>query len=412
MTHSRASASGPDRIVARSLYARQRPIDHPASARGRLRPLWGALVATAIGAPAHAEGPNALEGTTVVYDAPAGCPSQSDFESRLRARGGNRGASASTPPPLSRVEARIRAKGKRAQGVVVITDAAGVATTRRIVAASCTEAVDALALIVALTLDPVEASGSSGPPVTPTSPGEGSTSSTEGGSAEEASKTGAKAAAGTAAARPAEQPPDEANEAASESAEPAEPEVEHDTEQPARSAGASEPSSRFGAFVSALVASGATPDPAFGGQLGFEAFVLPGTPRLSAGLGARIVLSQTVHDPAGTASFEWWAGFASMCAGAHIGSSAFSLDLCATFELGSIGAAGSNTQNPASASKSWQALGPALNAEWVFAPPLRLTAGVEGLFPFRHQRFLLGESLIHEIPTVALRAQGGVGLRF
>ena len=362
---------------------------------------------TAVGAPAHAEGPGALQGTTVLYDAPAGCPSQSDFEARLRARGGSHGGSASAPPSLQRIEARIRAKGKRAQGVVVITDAAGVATTRQIVAASCAEAVDALALIVALTLDPLEAGGpSQAAPAAAASPGEGSTSSAEGGSSESS-----KAAPATAAARAREHAPDKANEAAAESEKTSEPEIEHDTESKARSPGASE-ASRFGAFVSALVAAGATPDPAFGAELGFEAVVLPGTPRLSAGLGARIVLSQTVHDAAGTASFDWWAGFASMCAGTHIGSSAFSLDLCATFELGSLGASGSNTRNPASATKSWQALGPALNAEWVFAPPVLLTVGVEGLFPFRHQRFLLGESVIHEIPTVALRAQGGMGLRF
>jgi hypothetical protein len=414
--------------VARAFYVRSWPIDHSVSGptsiqlgRGA-RCVLGALLSTTISLAAHAEAPvpvaqqgshvtaNALRGTTVIYEAPAGCPSQSDFEARLRARGGNRGAGATAPPPLQRVEARITAKGKRAEGTVVITDAAGAATTRKIVAASCAEAVDALALIVALTLDPLQASESpQASSVVSGSSEEGGTSSPT--ASAESSKAGSNAEQRAPASRAANERNAAATASAIQSVPPAEPSIGPDTESRRGGAGAAD-AVRFGAFVSALVASGATPDPAFGGQVGFKAVVLPGAPRLSGGIGARIVMSQTVHDAAGTASFDWWAGFAAMCAGAHIGSTSVSLDLCATFELGRLAASGSNTQNPASAVKSWQALGPALNAEWVFAPPVLLTVGVEGLFPFHHQRFLVGEDVVHQVPTVALRAQGGVGLRF
>ena len=332
-----------------------------------------------------------LRDAVIVYDAPGKCPSQSDFEARIRSR---RQSRAGAPVALRRVEAHVEDAGGRSSASVVITDAAGVATTRRIVAASCGEAVDALALIVALTLDPVEHAATAGATASGQGSADGATSS------DGTSGVGTTASAnGTAPAS------DAAGSSAAGSASAA----------PESSVPGAVPSNAvtgrpwIGVEVSVLGASGLGPGIVPGGEAALAMITMTG---LEVRAGARLVKSQTASGASGDATFSWWSGFASLCAGTKVGSPSLVMAVCGTYELGNLSADGSNTRNPASTRNLWQALGPGLRADWVIAGPLTLSAGVDGLVPFKRQRFSIAQDEIYRVPLVAMRFEGGIGLLF
>jgi hypothetical protein len=369
-----------------AFYARAVRIDHRAvRAPRRRRSLVTVLVpfaSTLISSLAHAQttpadvSPSPLRDAVVVYDVPGGCPSQSDFESRLRSRSGSH---AGTPVPLRRVEAHVQESAGRTAANVVITDGAGATTNRSIVAASCNEAVDALALIVALTLDPVLRADAGGA-------GTGdAASSTD--PAMAAGKNGTASQGAPAAATPA-------GESSVPSAVP-------------RDSVSARP--LFGVSAGIFAASGLGPRIEPGGEAALEMVTSTG---LSVRAGGRLLKSQTAFRAAGDAAFSWWAAFASVCAGTGVGSPAFLMSVCATYEFGFLDAKGSNTRNPESTENIWQALGPGIRAEWVLAKPFALNAGVEGVVPFSRQKFSIGSDSVYQVPLVTLRVQAGIALLF
>jgi hypothetical protein len=345
-------------------------------------------------APSHP----ALSDTIVVYQAPEGCPSQTDFEARLRSRMPARESTATWP---RRIEARLSKNGTRVAASVVLTDASGAVTRRRIVAASCNEAVDGLALIVALTVDPLEAhTGPASPP---------QTSETEA----TAPSSGPDAPPGNHAASPSDE-----TKPSTPHPEQTSPVVHDEAPAPAAaepetSEAAAAPSStqlRFNASASFLVVSGTAPAVSPGGELGLVASMWK-APAIGLRAGARLVAPASDTGAEGSASFSWWSAFLGGCVGSDT-SASFVLSGCAVYELGQLGASGSRTRNAASSMETWQALGPELRLEWAFAVPVALGAGVAGMFPLRSERFFLGKDVLYQVPTIGIRAEIGAAIRF
>ena len=116
-----------------------------------------ALAATPV-ATAQAQGPAPTEGETTRFEfrSPAGCSSAEEFTARVRRRSW-RIRLETTAPAGARalvIEIQPPAAGGALRGIVTVVEPDGSTRTRRLKAATCDEAVDALSLIATVTLDP------------------------------------------------------------------------------------------------------------------------------------------------------------------------------------------------------------------------------------------------------------------
>jgi hypothetical protein len=254
-----------------------------------------------------------------------------------------------------RLEVRIVVSPQGARGRLVVRDAAGATRAREIEAATCEEAVDALALVAALALEQARA--------------------------EERKQ-----------------------------AEPVVADAGPRAVAPARDRGTSARVG-VGGSTSALALSGLAPELLPGVQLAVSVGArLSESYGLALRTGVRLAAHETVRTADGNATFEWRAGFLELCAEAvpHRAS----LALCATFERGWLQASGSATTDPAASERSWVAVGPSIAGQWAFLPPLFVHLGVGALFPFVRDRFLLGTTVVHTVPALAVRGEVGLGVRF
>lgn len=261
---------------------------------------------------------------------------------------------ASTP---RRIEVQLQPTYIGFRGRLVVRDATGFATTREIETSSCAEAVEGLALIVALLFDPESAKSEPAPPA----------------------------------------PPAESKA------------VERRVVEEERGR-----STHFALSTSFLVASGQAPNPALGADLGLslEALLIPQIVLLVRA-GVRLTAPETVSSSQGVATFGWWAAFASACPViAPHGNDSYVYGLCLTAEQGIVEGTGSETTNPRTAGRSWTALGPGFAMRWLVMPPLFLSVTFDVVFPFRRDRFLLGIEQIHEVPALATQGGFGIGVRF
>jgi hypothetical protein len=385
---------------------------------------WPLIVSTVARAETRPPAVDVLGDTAVVYDVPPRCPSRSAFDARLRSRTAGHGAPLVA---LRRVEAHVKETASRTSASVLITDANGVSTSRSIVAASCNEAIDALALIVALTLDPVARAGatsdaggttsgtstsssttSGASPGGAASDGRGAdgASATNGDAANAATGANGNAANGNAAADASAKSAAAAN--AMNAADEVSPRPDA-ADSPNRRGANGRAAPRFGVAGAFVAASGVGPDLEPGGEGALELHL---EPHLEVRAGGRFAASQRVSRVAGDAAFSWWTAFASFCAGTALGTSDVVVNLCGTYELGFLDGSGSNTTNPASTNSAWHALGPGLRAEWVLVGPMVLAAAIDGLVPLRRQRFSIADDVVYRVPVVAPRVEAGIGLRF
>ena len=100
-------------------------------------------------------------------------------------------------------------------------------------------------------------------------------------------------------------------------------------------------------------------------------------------------------------------GLAALCAGARLPGSNAALWGCFAFEPGRSVARGQQTRSD----RFWAALGPGLSLQWSALGPLSVLAGVELLFPLVHDRYFLTDTVVHQVPSAALRAELGLGLQ-
>jgi hypothetical protein len=347
----------------------------------------------------------------VTYDAPASCPERAEFERRVRARvrtdldGAERRRAA-----LRRIEVRIELRTGRALGQLVMHDAAGTAATRRIVAASCLEAVDALALIAALTIDPGSAAEPSPEPRSTSEPADTARLQPQ---PEPQPEPSAQAEQLPAPEREADSV-DRATEPTPREtrATVPEPSVEDRADSDEAPASPSRASTRVGLFTSAVALTGVAPSAQPALQLSAALAWSPeGAFELLARAGVRLTPEQSTSTPEGVATFAFWTSIAALCAGARIEAQHAALALCADFELGRMTARGRETLNGETSRRTWTALGPAVLAHWEGLDPVVIQAGAELLFALVRDRFLLGPAEVHHVPAVGLRAELGVGIQ-
>ena len=93
----------------------------------------------------------AAPAVTLTYDAPAGCPSESDFVAAVTARGANFDAARATPVAQVMVVSISRAQDGFA-GAFQVRDAREATNKREVRGASCREVADALAVVTAIAL--------------------------------------------------------------------------------------------------------------------------------------------------------------------------------------------------------------------------------------------------------------------
>jgi hypothetical protein len=291
----------------------------------------------------------------VHYSAPPECPDRGAFEASIRKRTERASGSHEGAAPPKRLDVHLEPTPTGVRGRLAVPDGKGGTTVREIEAASCAEAVDGLALIVALLFDPESANRvtDAPPPVEPAKP----------------------------AARDAP--------------------IEHKR------------SSHFALSTSVIAASGHAPEILPGGELAV-ALEVPLVARmlLLARAGVRLTVPDTVSSNEGMATFKWWAGLASVCPALQLGDTSFVQGLCVSVEQGVLSATGSDTRNPRSSGRSWTAVGPGLALRWTALPPLFVLVVADALFPLNRDRFHLGTEQIHEVPAVAFRGEIGLGARF
>lgn len=121
----------------------------------------------------------------------------------------------------------------------------------------------------------------------------------------------------------------------------------------------------------------------------------------------------TTSRAAGSAEFEWTALQLAICPVGWQPNPVWDLRACATVQAGRLRAAGFATINPAEQSSFWSAAGALLEARVQLIEPLWLGASGGLDLPFSRERFYLEPSqTLHQVPALGVSFGLGVGLRF
>jgi hypothetical protein len=313
----------------------------------------------------------------VAYRAPAICPAEAAFTGLIarRTARARRVAAAGAVKYRFTVEVALNEAGAR--GSLRIDERDGASTERDVPARDCADAVEAMALIAAVILDPRAAAAAP-----------------SAGAAPLPSAAPARATPAAPAREPARREPPAIRPAAA-AAPPA----------PARG----EPW-RVRARVAFLAQGAVAEDTALGAAAGAEAFLeRPSWFEPRAALTANFALAET-STRFGNADFRWYAGRVIACPVKWPEAERLVLRACGFADAGALHAEGRDTLNARSSTAFWLALGPAAEVEleldsWF---SVALEAGVS--FPMFHDRFIFApEEVAHEIPAAG--AWFAVGFR-
>ncbi|HEX6242259.1 MAG TPA: hypothetical protein VFZ61_15215 [Polyangiales bacterium] len=363
-------------------------------------------------APKHQPGP--LE---IVVHAPETCAGQAQFAQLLRARlAGQVEPRASIVVTLTPQRAAVRAQ--------LEVQRAGQTTERRLEAASCTEAVNALSLVAALILDAAPTAPTDTAAPTRHHPRAGARSapaaaaaapavdSAEPSDAQPGNPPGLAEPTATDAA-PTElepqSPPAEAANTAVRPAPPAQPPPRADV-TPAR-APRIPGQLVLNLYASALLMTHSAPVVRPAAALGLGLGVRRGALVIAGEADARAALPHTETTAQGRARFALLAAGVRLCAeglmaGARLGASG-----CASAELGTLAARGSDTEAPESSRSFWAALGPGLRLSWYSARRVGVRLGAELLFPLTRPRYTLGEEPVFSVQSLTFRAELALRVR-
>lgn len=307
------------------------------------------------------------------YDAPAECPGADHVSARIRASTAHARPAEGDEPrhDMSVVVSRAETGFVAA---IAVRSPDGSETARTVPAPTCTEAVDAAALILAITIDPeaaalessrLEAEGKSKPVPDAEKPKP---------KEPEASKPGA----------PSPRPP------------VSNPEV--DRREPKTSRDRLLVDAGVG-FVALALSPGLSPD--FSGGLAYEPALGKEVPRF--GLSVHYARSLAVEAPQGTASFERLGGRFDACP-LRAGSRDLSLRPCLSFEAGRFLASGAGALTSQDHPVFWAAAGAFLSGELRASETWAARAELGALFPFRQDEFYFdpGHYIVHTIPPVGV----------
>lgn len=342
----------------------------------------GAVAASAVASPAAAQ--DEEEPIQLAYSASAACPDEAAFVARVQARTGR--ARFGSPGAGAREFDVALVNGPPSSGALTVRGPDGRAGTRRVLADTCAGAADALALIVALVIDP-QAIQDREPPARPSPPP--TPPSTD-------AKTGGTEAPSVAPAP--EQP---------EAVAPLPPVV------PARvdRSGAAPRATGNVLFAGAdlVVSQGVAPNAlvAVAPYVGWRGRFLNGLEPSARAAFVRAG-SGAVDVPPGTTVFTWTVVRVDACPVDRHGR-AFSLTACARLEAGALDVEGGVIDSARTAHRAWFAAGPLLRAEWAFLDPLFVEAEASALLRATDDHFFfLPDIEVYRVPVVGFG--GGVGI--
>jgi hypothetical protein len=360
--------------------ARPRP---PRCGRSRCRTAAAFLFGAAFLSPASAHAQTG-EPVRLVYAAPAGCPTASDFRAQVEART-TRFLPAGASGAARSFAVWIASGAQGARGTLVIREIDGREATREVPGEDCGEVAAALALVVAVAIDADAQTAPIAPPPRPEPP-----------------------AAPSIALLPMAPPPPPT-----------------DASPPRSMARARPPTSRFrlagGSHVA--VTGAVAPDPVVGLQLvadltRFADQGLTPSVRLSFMRGQSGLTSTQV----GRAKFTWLAGRLELCPGTWPGSALslraagavrFGASPCALLDAGSLRAEGSQTVDAATETRPWVAPGLLGRLQLALFDTLLVEAEVGGTFPLLGYRYYFGPATtVFTVPPAALMGGIGLGVRF
>jgi hypothetical protein len=336
------------------------------------------------------------------YEASPGCPDEQAFVSLIRARTAR--ARVVVHEETARIFRVKLAAQDRPSGTVTVIDGVHAAGARRVDAATCADAAEAMALIVALAVDP-RALVTAQPPVASAPPG------VESGDAPAASSAGtpapvfAPAAPSSTAPTPAlpldpKPTVQEGSPASRTNDRPSQPVI-----RPLALA--------FFAGVDLAVTGGVTPTAIVAGApyLGWRS-------TRAHGVGASLRLSflrsgtGTLRVPGGAANFDWTVGRMDVCSILWPDAS-LRLGGCARVEAGLLDVTGEQIAAGRTQHGPWVAVGPHARLEWSFlgALVLDLEVGPELRIPQDRFYFLPGTTA-YRVPLAGLSTEAGVGAHF
>jgi hypothetical protein len=327
---------------------------------------WVALGLSAIGAfgvtsPTQAQEPE--EETHIEYSVPLGCPSEDAFLVQVRART-SRFVETGDAIHARTFFISIARSDHAVSGHLVVRSAGGEQSVRDVAGNRCEDVVAAMALIVALDLDPNASTSPFAPP--------------------------------TASSQQAANVPG------------AELSPEH-----ARASTFSRWS--IGLGIHAALDGGLAPRPLLGASFFVEA---DGPPRGLFVPTVRVAFERATSaaDAAGhgpSANFVWTAGMVEACP-ARWTSGSLGVSPCIRVEGGLIEAAGANIDPARSDRRPWLAAGIGAEGRWFFFTPLFLDAEVGARFPLVRTRYFFqpNNATLYDTPLVGWTAGAGIGMLF
>ena len=347
------------------------------------RSAMASLVVAALAATRAANGAEASEPIDLDYAASPGCPDRAAFEARVRA-----------DATRVRFEAAGNARraftirleqGPPAVGRLTVRNDAGDVRTREVRADTCAHAADAMALVLALAVDPTATAPVETPPSSNGAPSSPAASPPD---APEAESPTAPAAQVLAAPVP-----------------PARDRLSRPTE-------ASNPLRALFAGADFSVATGPAPDalwalsPYVGWRRPVEGFFAPSVRAsfVRASMGAIPVLG-------GAAAFTWTAGRVDGC-GPTVTTGPASLLGCVRVEVGSLEVTGSGVPTGATSAPGWVAGGALARAE-ILLPVVFVDAEIAAMAHVTDDRFYFHPGVTaYQVPFLGIEASGGMGVHF
>jgi hypothetical protein len=352
------------------------------------------VLAAAITAIATAD--DAGEAIRLEYSAGPGCPDEAAFVARLRART----ALARFVGRFERARAFVvrLASGATSSGSVTVTDADRGEGTRSLDADTCDEVADALALMVALAIDP---HASIAPVAPPASAGSASPDSDSG--ATPASTAPFADAAPPPLPLPPPPPPAPLTTAPTT-----------DEADAAAAHGSSSALRHVFAGADFAVATGVTPTTLLAGSpyIGWrstQASLLGVSVR---GAFLRAATAALDVPTGGQAIFTWTVGRLDGCA-VLWPDRALRLDACARIEAGALDGTGEQIVGARTRHGAWLAAGPLARLEWSLLRVLELDVGVGPVFrTLTNRYYFLPGATVYQVPVTGLDAEAGLGVHF
>lgn len=288
---------------------------------------------------------------------------------------------------------------------------------RRLAAGSCESALDALALLLAMTLDPDVATNPPPDAVrrdqsasTPQRTGEASSAPAEA-APEKAPQPSVAQASGTPDAGPAAAEPTGSKAAAPEGTQAADADTTAPSDMPSRWARVFDLealSLGVGANLISEVAPGLMPGFGLWALLSFEG---AGFWRPALGLQLAHNWLHDVPQSAGDASFDLDSVELTACPlGARLGS--FSAHACAALSLGRLRARGENSYAPRAYAETWACAGASVLSAIDLGNTFRIMGGFELMAPLSRYRFAFGSDVFHTVAAAVFEAHLGAGVRF